>query len=178
MYTPWSTRPFRVVYWGMARKSKNRQRVASAAAMRRLGNLLARRFGKGKTRRHGAAVVGLFGNLGSGKTTFAQGFAKRLEVRERVVSPTFILLRAHQTGKNTPFRRFIHVDAYRMAGPKELLALGWKDLVRDPENAIVVEWAERVEAVLPDRCLRVTFWHVGENEREVVIKTQNTKHKA
>lgn len=141
--------------------------------MRRLGNRLARRLGKGKTKLRSAVVVGLFGDLGSGKTTFVQGFAKGLGVRKHATSPTFILLGAHQTGKNAPFRRFIHIDAYRMKDQKELLALGWKELIRNPENAIVIEWAERVESALPDHFLRVTFRHTGGKGREVTIG--NTK---
>lgn len=157
----------------MAEKIRERRVVVRGAeAMRRLGDTLARRLNKEEMKGRCALIVGLFGDLGSGKTTFTQGFAKGLGAHGRVQSPTFVLLRTHQINKNLSFQRFVHIDAYRMETADELLALGWEQLAGGPENIILIEWAERIKTLLPHMYIRVTFRHKGEKEREVVIKTQ------
>lgn len=147
--------------------------VRGTIAMRKLGSDVARYVSEGGVRARRALIVGLFGDLGSGKTTFAQGFAKELGVRERVTSPTFILMRVFLLPQEAAFRRFIHIDAYRIQDAREVTALGWETLATDPETVILIEWAERVEALLPNECLRVMFRHRGEKEREVTIENNN-----
>ena len=107
-----------------------------------------------------AFVVGLVGNLGSGKTTFTQGFARGLGIKEKIKSPTFILMQvfnlpSHQ--KSVQYKNFIHIDAYRISHKKELLHLGLKEMFRDPHNIILIEWADRIKSLLPKRATKITF---------------------
>lgn len=112
-----------------------------------------------------ATVVGLQGELGSGKTFFVKALAKMMGVEECVVSPTFVIMKiydidpakAGQVGFG--FKKFIHIDAYRLDSEKELLDLGWEDLIREPENLVLVEWPERVERIMPPDSKRIHFKH-------------------
>jgi len=143
----------------------------------------------------GAIVVGLYGDLGSGKTTFTQSIAKYLGIDENVTSPTFVIQKRYQIPnteyrmsnigekkekdkKNTeihhspfniPYSSFIHIDAYRLDSGKELLALDFERDLNDPKNIIFIEWPERVSEILPKNHAKINFKFISENEREVEI---------
>lgn len=88
-------------------------------------------------------VVVLAGELGSGKTTFAQGAIAALGVDEPVTSPTFALVKEYEGD-----RRVAHVDVYRLDHIQELHDLGFEEVV-DDGRVTFVEWGDRVNAVLP-----------------------------
>jgi tRNA threonylcarbamoyladenosine biosynthesis protein TsaE len=95
-----------------------------------------------------ATVVGLYGTLGAGKTAFTQAAARALGVGEEITSPTFVIEKVYElAGK--PFARLVHIDAYRLLKPEELLHLGWRELILDPQNLIFIEWPENVAAIMP-----------------------------
>jgi tRNA threonylcarbamoyl adenosine modification protein YjeE len=70
-----------------------------------------------------------------------------LGVKEEVTSPTFVLMKMYETeaNKQSPWRRLVHIDAYRLERPEEMEALNFERLVADPHNLILVEWPENVE---------------------------------
>ena len=115
-----------------------------------------------------AVVVGLVGELGSGKTVFAKGFAKGLGIKEIITSPTFVLLKKFKI-KNLKFKNFVHIDAYRVEKVKELLDLGFKGLISDPKNVILIEWADRVKSILPKNYIQIKFKHIDKNRRKIWI---------
>ena len=104
--------------------------------------------------------VGLFGDLGSGKTTFVQGMAEGLGIDPEgyVNSPTFTLINVYE-GKRG---RLTHVDLYRIDGKEGLATLGLEDL----EGIVVVEWAEKMDHPY-DR--KIVFKATGEKERSIEI---------
>jgi len=118
-------------------------------------------------------VLGLQGELGSGKTTFIQGLAEELKIKERVLSPTFIILKKFTiydlrfTKKK--FKSFYHVDCYRIERSDELEELGFKEILKKPENIIVIEWAEKIKEILPKATLWLEFEHLGEDTRRFMI---------
>ncbi|MEK7163249.1 MAG: tRNA (adenosine(37)-N6)-threonylcarbamoyltransferase complex ATPase subunit type 1 TsaE [Patescibacteria group bacterium] len=118
-----------------------------------------------------ALVVALSGNLGSGKTTFAKAFAGAFGVHEReVTSPTFVIMKSHSLdSKRFPFKKFIHVDAYRLEKGEEMEKLGWDRLLEDPGNMILIEWPENIGHVLPENAVKIFFSHIDENTREIVF---------
>ncbi len=116
----------------------------------------------------GATVLGLTGNLGAGKTAFMQGMAAALGVQETVTSPTFVLEKIYRL-EGQSFSRLVHIDAYRLEGPRELAALGWDELLESPSTLICVEWAERVETVLPENTRRLKFTFIDTETREIEI---------
>src|SRR3972149_11730179 len=79
-----------------------------------------------------AKVIGLYGNLGAGKTAFAQELARELGIKEKVVSPTFVIMKRFVIPKSK-FKNMIHIDAYRLEKGAELEKLGWADIISDPE---------------------------------------------
>jgi len=106
-----------------------------------------------------ALVIGLTGELGAGKTVFIQGFAKALGVKKRVVSPTFVIIRH--------YKNLFHIDAYRIKKPKEIVDLGWKELINNPQNIILIEWAEKIKNILPKNYIKIKFEHVDRNKRKI-----------
>ena len=137
---------------------------------------LATELLKKPPKRKGAFVVGLEGELGAGKTSFAQGFAKGLGVKEKVLSPTFLIMRKYQIPKSLPvrqagkFQNLYHVDCYRIQNSKELLALGWRKIVGNPQNIVLVEWADRIKKILPRNSLRIVFVLEGQTTRRLVVQ--------
>ena len=116
----------------------------------------------------GPVVFGLQGELGSGKTTFVQGFAKSLGIKEKVLSPTFLIVKRFAIPNTERF--LYHIDCYRVENSKELLQLGWKDIVQDPKNIVLVEWAERIKEILPKDIRMIEFLHEGQNKRTITVK--------
>src|SRR5882762_1980249 len=84
-------------------------------------------------------VIALIGDLGSGKTTFSQGFAKALGVSDKIISPTFVLIRQHKLPKLQ--RMLFHIDLYRLEGKIDPKELGLKELFDDPNSLVLIEWA-------------------------------------
>jgi len=114
-----------------------------------------------------ATIVGLYGDLGSGKTTFVQGVAKALGVRETVISPTFIIERVYKL--EGYFRHFIHIDCYRFEDSNEIKTLGLDEVLKDPRALLCIEWADKVEKFLPEGITKIYFELVDENTRKINI---------
>lgn len=165
----------------------------SSAATEKLGENLAKKVLARKLQKH-ATIIGLSGELGSGKTTFIQGFFRGMGLRKRALSPTFILMRRIKLKKKkvtplevspsakggtaaadrdglllTGFRHLFHIDAYRLRKPKELLSFGLGHAFRDHETIILIEWADKLKRMLPRNTIWVNFKH-GRKERERIIR--------
>src|SRR3989344_4353440 len=106
----------------------------------------------------GARILALKGDLGTGKTTFTQGFLKGLGVKGRMSSPTFVLIKTYNL-RHTTYDRVYHIDAYRLKKPKELLDLGLKEILEDPKSIALIEWAEKLKRYLPKDAVWVGFKH-------------------
>lgn len=96
-----------------------------------------------------ATLVTLAGELGAGKTAFTKLVAHALGVEEVVNSPTFVLEKIYALPQNQPFKHLVHIDAYRLTGGEELQSIGFDEIMRDPENLVMLEWPERVHTRLP-----------------------------
>jgi len=116
-----------------------------------------------------ATVIALQGNLGSGKTTFTQGFARSLGIRENVLSPTFVLMKWYRLRKQNVFKHLVHIDCYRITSARELLHVGLRDIFRDQDAIILIEWADRIRERIPKDALWVTFRH-GRNFNQRIIQ--------
>ena len=151
----------------------------SSEETKKLGEKLAKRILKsrlGKT----AKIVALRGELGSGKTTFVQGFFRGLGLK-RAPSPTFIIMRRSAL-KNRKYKNVFHVDAYRLQKSKELKILEFGEVLKNPLNVVIIEWAEKIKRILPrphrfakhGGQARNTFWlkfshGKKENERKISL---------
>lgn len=115
-----------------------------------------------RDKRHGnqknALILALKGDLGTGKTTFAQGFLRGLGVKGRVNSPTFVLMKRFKL-KNRRFRNAYHIDCYRVKKSAELSSLGLKEIFSNSENIVLIEWPERISRILPKKRINLVFNH-------------------
>lgn len=109
-------------------------------------------------------MVALVGDLGSGKTTFVQGLAKGLGVKQRIISPTFILMRN--------YNHFYHLDLYRLEDNvwEEVKNLGVEEIWDNPDNVVVIEWAEKIHDHLPKDVIWIQFESEGKNKRGITIR--------
>ncbi len=121
-----------------------------------------------------ATIIALSGDLGAGKTTFVQHIACHLGISDNIQSPTFVILKSYQLSpfgeisrRETSFKLFTHIDAYRLTSKEELEKLNWNEYSNNPDNLICIEWPEQVEGLLPDDVICVKLEHVSENERAI-----------
>ena len=99
------------------------------------------------------SIISLNGNLGAGKTTFAQGFAHGLGIKQNVGSPTFKLVSEYSGSK----MKLFHVDCYRLSGIEDFLNMGGENLLL-PENGVCLfEWASIIDGVLPNNTIIIDF---------------------
>ncbi len=117
-----------------------------------------------------AIVFGLVGELGAGKTAFTREFVKAAGVKEKVLSPTFLIMRSFDLkNKKTRFKKIYHIDAYRMEA-KDLLKLGLKEIINNPQNIVMLEWADKVGKIMPRETFWINFKHgKKENERNITF---------
>jgi len=104
-------------------------------------------------------IICLEGDLGGGKTTFTQGLAKGLGIKERITSPTFVLIKEYEN--------LIHIDCYRVQ-EKDLKKLDFKKILKS-DKIKVIEWANKIKGLLPKNKINIKFEFVDENTRRIII---------
>ena len=114
-------------------------------------------------------IIGLDGELGSGKTQFVKGIGAYFDVKDIINSPTFILVNEYtgtnpETGKTLKIN---HFDLYRIENPGELTVIGFEDYLKD-DSITVIEWCRLAEEYLRMEITKVKFnYGKNENEREI-----------
>ena len=121
------------------------RRVAEAA-LARFGEEFARGL-------QPPAVIGIAGELGTGKTTLVRAIARGLGVSEPVTSPTFALVHRYAGSATTVY----HVDGYRLRRPAEAADMGLDDVLAEPDSVVLIEWPERLGLFLPPLAHRITL---------------------
>lgn len=139
---------------------------------KKTGEILAKEVLKTKFKKR-ALIIGLEGDLGGGKTTFLQGFAKGLGIKQKILSPTFVITRKTKlkTSKSK-YQNFYHIDCFRIEKPEEILDLGFKEIISDPKNIIAIEWADRIKKIIPRKIIWICFKFVNKNKRKILIKNE------
>ena len=145
---------------------------------KKLGETLSKEVLKTESQKR-ALVINLEGDLGGGKTTFLQGFAKGLGIKERVLSPTFVLLRRYRIPKTKSsanskiqtlkFKNFYHIDCYRLEKLEEILDLDFKKVASNPQNILAIEWSDKIEKILPPGTIRINLEFISKNKRKITI---------
>ncbi len=100
----------------------------------RLSEKIAKRLEKG-------GFLLLYGDLGTGKTTLTQMFAKCLNIKKNVKSPTYTLMQEYKMDDG---RMFYHLDLYRLKNVDEIFGIGYEEIISNPENLVVIEWPDRI----------------------------------
>jgi len=97
-------------------------------------------------------VIGLLGNLGTGKTTFSQGFANGLGIKDKVISPTFKLVSEYNS--NPPL---YHIDCYRLDSSFDFLNIGGEEFINSNKSITLIEWAERIKSLWSENWIFINF---------------------
>lgn len=109
-------------------------------------------------------IITLSGELGAGKTVFAQGIAAGMGIDEYITSPTFSLMEVHEG--TMPL---YHFDLYRIENPSELNELFFEEYW-EGDGVSVIEWPERAAGKLPERVISVTIEYTGPENRRITIE--------
>ena len=117
----------------------------------------------------GREIIAFSGEMGAGKTTFIQGMAQGIGIKNRIVSPTFILMRKY-TDINSE-KILYHLDLYRLEGDIKVQVrdLGLFDIWMRENNIVAIEWAEKLKNDLPKETIWIKFENIGENERRIKL---------
>ena len=122
-----------------------------------------------------ATVVGLKGDLGAGKTAFVQQVAGILGVVDTITSPTFVIEKIYKLS-HSHYTHLIHIDAYRLESDREILSLGWKEIIAEPGNLIMIEWPEKVAGAMPAYTQYLNLKFINDTTREINYETNPTNH--
>jgi len=139
----------------------------SAFQTKKLAFLLAQTILQ--TKKRGPIIIGLIGDLGTGKTTFIQGFSKGLNIKYQIKSPTFLINKKYPL-KNDNFKTFYHIDAYRIKTKKDLITTGINDALKDKRGIVIIEWANLIKKYLPPQIIIIKLKHISQNLREIKIR--------
>lgn len=145
----------------------------SAEETKKVGEKFAHSFIKeGKN----SLIVALVGDLGSGKTTFIQGFASGLAIKQRIISPTYILMRhykvRHGASHKSSVTDFYHVDLYRLESEvnDEVDNIGLTDIWGKKGNIVMIEWAEKIQRSIPSGAYWININYKQGTSRVINIK--------
>jgi len=112
-------------------------------------------------------VIALIGDLGTGKTAFAQGFAKVMGIKEAVGSPTFKLVSEYEGLEHWLY----HIDCYRLKNAQQFMNIGGEEYLDPLKGITLIEWADIIEEILPNDTIIINFKRISGkfNHREISI---------
>jgi tRNA threonylcarbamoyladenosine biosynthesis protein TsaE len=153
----------------------------SSKQTQKLGEILAKDL-------KGGEIICLSGELGSGKTTFAQGALNGLGAKKPYTSPTFVVMKQYKLKvqnlkrktktQNSKLEKVYHMDAYRVSA-EDVLDLGWEEIIASKNNIVIIEWAERIKSIIPKDAVWIKFEHKDNNQRKLLLssklKIENSK---
>ncbi len=115
----------------------------------------------------GENVIALIGGLGTGKTAFAQGFAKAMGIKEAVGSPTFKLISEYEGKKSWLY----HIDCYRLKNAQQFINIGGEEYLVPDKGITLIEWADIIKEILPNNTIVINFKRIigKSNHREIII---------
>lgn len=114
-------------------------------------------------------IILLTGDLGAGKTTFTQGVANGLDIKEKVISPTFNILKCYFNNKLNLY----HIDAYRLEDNKS--DIGLEEFI-EGDGVCLIEWPNYIDYLIPNDYLEISIKNLGDNNRSFIFKTNSNKY--
>lgn len=118
-------------------------------------------------------IICLVGELGAGKTTLVQGISAGWGSLDQASSPSYVLVNVYRRPAN---QRLYHLDAYRLSGPAEAEDLDLTAMIED--GPLVIEWADRIQPVLPTENLWISMQWVDDDQRDLVISAHGSRYQA
>jgi tRNA threonylcarbamoyladenosine biosynthesis protein TsaE len=114
-------------------------------------------------------VIGLNGDLGSGKTAITKGVGEYFGIKN-ITSPTFVVMKVYETTRRkAKVKNLVHIDCYRLETYEAILDIGLMDYINDEKNLIIIEWADKIKDYLPKETIYVNF-KLGNSENERIIE--------
>ena len=141
----------------------------SAKETENLGKNLAKFFLKSKDYNLKPIILSLNSELGGGKTTFIKGFFKGLGVKYLIKSPTFVIMKSYKLQMKS-YKLFYHFDCYRILKSKEILELGFKEIISNPKNIVAIEWGGKIKSILPNDYSQIKFKFIDKNKRKIELR--------
>lgn len=132
---------------------------------------LGRKMAESMSREGRGGVLCLYGELGSGKTTFTQGFAKGFGITTRLLSPTFIIVRRYKEKNVSGF--LYHIDLYRLDKKEDIEGLGLAEILADRTSFVLVEWAEKLGQLLPKNRIDIHLTVNKDGSHHITIRYVN-----
>jgi len=174
---------------------KNQIITKSPEETRNVAKKIVREWIESDTNKNLRLVICLSGNLGDGKTTFVKGLAEELGIKETITSPTFLIMKKYAPSRRSSLQRdyngtkterftepkatrccvafgsvnLYHFDCYRISNPKEILDLGWKEIISKKNSVIAIEWPEKIKQILPKKRVNIKFEFVDEKTRRIIV---------
>lgn len=112
-------------------------------------------------------IIGLSGELGSGKTALTKACARVLGIKDEITSPTFVIMKSYEVKNHARYKTFVHIDAYRIEDEKEMKVIHFDEVLKNPHCLTVIEWPERIPKLLPENTLSVTIELVDQETRAI-----------
>jgi len=135
----------------------------SSKKTQKLGELFGQSLKKG-------VIISLVGDLGGGKTTFVQGLARGLGIRERIMSPSFVLMKRYKiVNPRSSIKHFYHIDCYRLKKAREILGIGYEEILEEKNAVVIIEWADQIQKYLPKKRISVNFVFIDQTKRKIFI---------
>lgn len=144
---------------------QKQQHTQNEAETERIGERIGARL-------RGGEVIELRSDVGGGKTVFTRGLARGAGSQDTVASPTFTITKEYKVDKASGLSRIIHADMYRLSDPG-VMRHELADAV-DEHSALVVEWADIVQDVLPDERVVIEITRGAEDDRTIDISVPET----
>jgi len=116
-----------------------------------------------------SVILALSGDLGSGKTTFIQGLAKGLNIKNKIISPTFIINKRYKI-KGVFYKNFYHIDAYRIKTKKDLETTGVFGAIKNKTSILAIEWANIIKKHLPKNVINIKLKHISPKSRKIIFE--------
>ena len=111
-------------------------------------------------------IIGISGELGSGKTVLIQGIARSLEIFDYVTSPTFTIINEYRG-----LFPFYHIDLYRLDDLSQIGDLGIEEYFHK-EGIVLIEWADKLGNILPARAITIKIEYQGGNKRKICLSSE------
>ena len=118
---------------------------------------------------HGGEIICLVGELGAGKTTFSQGFLAGFKIPGPYTSPTFVIMKEYKIKNN--IGRIYHIDAYRV-GEKNILDLGFQEIISGGKNVVIIEWADKIRKIIPQNSIWIKFELLDQDKRKISVTSE------
>mgnify|MGYP000223841076 CR=1 FL=1 len=125
----------------------------------------------------GGEIIGLIGDLGAGKTTFSQGLALGLGIKQNVNSPTYVIMKIYPVNiPGSSIKNLVHIDAYRLESESDLEAIGALEYFGRKDTVVLIEWADKLALILNKTKKQVILINIdspSQNQRTIQIHKQN-----